>query len=128
MEKGAKYFLLGMIMVFMVLVIFAVVLFVPMLRQDQAPITMFEIITSGQDTPVATDPPGFHTGSPESIYGCPGCPANFMDFAQDMCSRPGLQDYTMSDGTNTLSCSEVSRTNLVENTTVDNETSKGGRI
>jgi len=41
-----------------------------------------------------------------SQYGCPGCPANFMDFAQDMCNRFG-SNYTVSDGTNTLSCVEI---------------------
>ncbi|MFA5715824.1 MAG: hypothetical protein WC998_08785 [Candidatus Paceibacterota bacterium] len=39
-------------------------------------------------------------------YGCPGCPTNFMDFAQDMCNRFG-SNYTVSDGTNTLSCVEI---------------------
>ena len=43
--------------------------------------------------------------SPE--YGCPGCPSNYMDFAQDMCSRGGSEEYTVSDGKNTLACSEL---------------------
>ena len=41
-----------------------------------------------------------------SQYGCPGCPANFMDFAQDMCNTFG-PGYTVSDGTNTLLCAEI---------------------
>jgi hypothetical protein len=39
-------------------------------------------------------------------YGCPGCPTNFMGFAQDMCNRFG-SNYTVSDGMNTLSCAEI---------------------
>jgi hypothetical protein len=41
-----------------------------------------------------------------TMYGCPGCPSNFMDFAKDMCNRMG-STYTVSDGTNTLKCSEL---------------------
>ncbi len=40
------------------------------------------------------------------MYGCPGCPSNFINFARDMCSR-GLGLNTVSDGLNTIQCSEV---------------------
>lgn len=39
-------------------------------------------------------------------YGCPGCPTSFMDFAQDMCERMGAS-YTVEDGINKISCSEI---------------------
>ena len=50
----------------------------------------------------------YHQPQPtaSSVYGCPGCPDNFMDFATDMCSRCG-PTYTVSDGQNTLKCSEI---------------------
>jgi hypothetical protein len=40
------------------------------------------------------------------MYGCPGCPDNFMDFAQDMCNRVG-SSYTVEDGISKVSCSEI---------------------
>ncbi len=39
---------------------------------------------------------------PANQYGCPGCPDNFTDFANDMCSRNS--DFTVSDGQNTVKC------------------------
>ena len=39
---------------------------------------------------------------PTAQYGCPGCPSNFTDFANDMCSRN--PDFTVSDGRNTVKC------------------------
>ena len=39
---------------------------------------------------------------PANHYGCPGCPDNFTDFANDMCSRN--PDFTVSDGQNTVKC------------------------
>jgi hypothetical protein len=40
------------------------------------------------------------------MYGCPGCPHSFMDFAQDMCPRFG-SGYTVEDGVNRISCAEI---------------------
>lgn len=39
---------------------------------------------------------------PSSQYGCPGCPDNFTDFANDMCSRN--PDLIVGDGQNTVKC------------------------
>jgi hypothetical protein len=48
------------------------------------------------------------TRSTDSMYGCLGCPDNFMSFAKDMCSR-GLGAETVTDGTNILECSEINK-------------------
>ena len=63
-----------------------------------------DYLTEAQTNPFTPEAIG-PTASPP-LYGCPGCPANFMDFSQDMCNRFG-PDYTVSDGTNTLSCAEI---------------------
>lgn len=47
-----------------------------------------------------------NAGTPSSMYGCPGCPSSFMGFAKDMCNRMG-PGFTVSDGINTLKCSEI---------------------
>lgn len=59
---------------------------------------------SGDFVTVAPTPQEQVEGSPQ--YGCPGCPGNFMDFSKDMCNRFG-SNYTVSDGCNTLKCSEL---------------------
>lgn len=43
---------------------------------------------------------------PAPVYGCPGCPSNFMEFSEDICRRVD-PNYTVSDGVNTLRCSEA---------------------
>jgi hypothetical protein len=56
-------------------------------------------------TPIPTRTP--LPNNPEPGYGCPGCPSNFMGFAKDMCSRNLIENATVSDGVNTLRCSEL---------------------
>ena len=72
---------------------------------------MFYIASGGNlPTPEIAKIGGLHESpvplSSASTYGCPGCPQNFMGFAKDMCSR-GLGMETVTDGTNTLQCSEI---------------------
>jgi hypothetical protein len=45
----------------------------------------------------------------QGLYGCPGCPSSFMGFAEDMCNRGRFENFTVTDGVNTLQCSEVQR-------------------
>lgn len=51
-----------------------------------------------------------HTPQTDVKYGCPGCSLNFMGFAEDMCNRVG-SNFTVSDGVNTLQCSELTKNN-----------------
>ena len=42
---------------------------------------------------------------PENLYGCPGCPSNFSEFAADMCSRVGFgSGLEVTDGIQTTKC------------------------
>lgn len=71
---------------------------------------LFYIASGGHlPTPEIAEVGGLHespTPSSSHMYGCPGCPDDFMSFAKDMCSR-GLGMETVTDGTNTLQCSEI---------------------